>query len=144
MGVIFIASTGLGSAEHTSRFLVPFLQWLRPDLSLQTIASIQFGIRKLAHLTEYAVLAILLLRGFRLQARRSFCRQIVLALFLAAAYAATDEYHQTFTPSRTASPRDVMIDSCGALIGAALYALFRREQPALAQNEPGPKPKEWA
>lgn len=144
MAVIFIASTGLGSAEHTSRFLVPFLRWLRPDISPQTIAAIQFGIRKLAHLTEYAVLAILLLRAFRLQTRRSFSRQMVMVLFVAAAYAATDEFHQSFTPSRTASARDVMIDSCGALIGLALYALMRRETPALARDDSVAKPNEWA
>ena len=53
------------SAAHTSRFLVPFLRWLDPQISLAALNAIQFGIRKLAHLTEYAILAALLWRALR-------------------------------------------------------------------------------
>src|SRR5438552_8968530 len=63
LAVIFLGSTDLMSAEHTSRFIVPFLRWLNPDISLETLASIHSIIRKCAHLGEYAVLALLLLRA---------------------------------------------------------------------------------
>src|SRR5437762_14140264 len=63
LGVIFFGSTDLMSAEHTSRFIVPFLRWLKPDISPETLASIHFIVRKCAHLSEYAVLALLLLRA---------------------------------------------------------------------------------
>ncbi len=63
LGVIFLGSTDLMSAEHTSRFIVPFLRWLKPDISPETLASIHFIVRKCAHLGEYAVLALLLLHA---------------------------------------------------------------------------------
>ena len=78
--------------------------------------------RKLAHVSEYAVLAVLLYRAFvhtALKGRRALSAGLVL--LLCAAYAATDEFHQAFVPSRTASLRDVMIDICGATLAVLLY-----------------------
>jgi VanZ family protein len=126
MLVIFTASTDLGSVEHTSRFLIPFLQWINPHISGAAIMAAQFLIRKVAHLTEYAVLAILLLRALRSGTRDAFARQAILVLVIATLYAATDEFHQTFTPSRTASAHDVMIDCLGATVGLAIYWSMRR------------------
>ncbi len=65
MVFIFIGSTDLMSAEHTSRFIGPFLRWFAPDITDATIASIQLVVRKCAHLTEYAILSALLLRALR-------------------------------------------------------------------------------
>src|SRR5205823_14527715 len=76
LAVIFLGSTDLMSAEHTSRFIVPFLRWLNPDISLETLASIHSIIRKCAHLGEYAVLALLLLRAAILMTNRSEERRV--------------------------------------------------------------------
>src|SRR5205085_11378558 len=65
MALIFLGSTDILSAEHTSRFLVPFLRWLDPQISLAALAQIQFAIRKLGHLIEYAILAMLFWRALR-------------------------------------------------------------------------------
>jgi len=108
------------SAEHTSRFIGPFLRWFVPDVSPATIASVQLFVRKCAHLTEYAILASLLFRAFR-QGRDNFWRAASTALVIAAIYAALDEFHQSFVPSRTASPYDVAIDVAGALVGVLIY-----------------------
>jgi VanZ family protein len=117
---IFIGSTDFLSAEHTSRFIGPFLRWLAPDVSDATIGSVQLVIRKCAHLTEYAILAALLCRALR-QSRHSG------AFIIAAVYAALDEIHQSFVASRTASLGDVLIDCIGAIIGVFLFgALLRR------------------
>ena len=120
---MFTASTDLMSSEHTSRFLVPFLRWLKPDISGTTIAQIHFLIRKGGHLTEYAILVVLLWRAFRWQragVRQSLWPHGASALAVAIVFAATDEYHQSFIPSRGSSPVDVLIDSCGAVLGLAL------------------------
>ncbi|HEY2625145.1 MAG TPA: VanZ family protein [Candidatus Udaeobacter sp.] len=126
LGLIFVGSTDVLSAEQTSRFLVPFLQWLDPKISGATIATIQVVVRKLGHITEYAILAMLLWRGLRhgtrLQAKMSIL--FSLAWLAAAIFAVTDEFHQSFVPSRTASPIDVMIDICGAMIGLAICLAF--------------------
>ncbi len=119
LGLIFAGSTDALSAEQTSRILVPFLRWLDPQISFATIAAIHFALRKLGHLTEYAISAALLWRALRrgtnLQAKMSIL--FLLAWLAAAIFAVTDEFYQSFVPSRTASPIDVMIDLCGAMIG---------------------------
>ena len=123
MALIFLMSTNLGSAANTSRFIEPLLRWLIPHISPHTIREIHFYIRKSAHLGEYAVLGGLLwraLRHTRMAAGRTPVRIALAALLLSAAYAATDEFHQSFVPTRTASARDVMIDTCGALIGLCI------------------------
>jgi VanZ family protein len=118
---IFIGSTDLMSAEHTSRFIGPFLRWFAPDITETTIGSIQLFVRKCAHLTEYAILAALLFRALR-QGRNHLWRVAALAFVISAICAALDEFHQSFVASRTGSPWDVMIDCGGALVGLAIYA----------------------
>jgi VanZ family protein len=117
---IFVGSTDLMSAEHTSRFLVPFLRWLAPDISDAAVATTQLFVRKCAHLAEYAILAAFLLRAFR-KSQERLARAAAIAFILAAIYAAFDEFHQSFVPSRTSSPYDVAIDTAGVLAGLAIY-----------------------
>jgi len=134
MAIIFLGSTDMLSAEHTSRFLVPFLRWFDPQISLAALNAIQLGIRKLGHLTEYAILAMLLWRalrgGIRWQMKMSIL--FLVAALGSAIFAASDEFHQSFVPSRTGSPNDVMIDICGALAGLAICWMFARRQAAIA------------
>jgi VanZ family protein len=122
MVFIFIGSTDLMSAEHTSRFIGPFLRWFAPDITDATVTSIQLVVRKCAHLTEYAILSALLLRALRqhLLAAHS------VAFVLAALYAVLDEFHQSFVPSRTGSPWDVVTDSIGAILGLVIYVRMTR------------------
>jgi VanZ family protein len=117
---IFIGSTDLLSAEHTSRFIGPFLHWFTPDISAATIASVQLVVRKCAHLTEYAILAALLYRASD-QIQLRVGRALLVCVVIAAIYAALDEFHQSFVASRTGSPWDVLIDCLGALAGALIY-----------------------
>src|SRR4029077_18118302 len=65
LGVIFVDSTSVMSAEHTSRYMVPSLLWLKPGLSPKAIWILLVVVRKCAHVTEYAVLALLLWRALR-------------------------------------------------------------------------------
>src|SRR5229473_448635 len=105
MAVIFLGSTDILSAEHTSRFLVPLLRWIDPQISFATLNTIQFEIRKLGHLTEYAILAMLLWRALRGGTRWQIKMWILflIAWVACAIFAASDEFHQSFVPSRTAS-----------------------------------------
>ena len=122
MALIFAGSTDLMSAEHTSRIIVPLLRWLIPTVSPLTLVRVEFFLRKAAHVSEYAVLAVLLYRALvhtLFHSRRALSAWLVL--LSCAAYAATDEFHQSFVPSRTASLRDVMIDVCGATLAVLLY-----------------------
>jgi VanZ family protein len=126
LGVIFLGSTDLMSAEHTSRFIVPFLRWLKPDISPETLASIHFIVRKCAHVGEYAVLALLLLRAaiFMTNLKRSLAVLHVSVWVACLFVAAADEFHQTFVASRGALIGDIMIDSGGAILGLLIGAAF--------------------
>jgi VanZ family protein len=129
LGVIFFGSTDLMSAEHTSRFIVPFLRWLKPDISPETLASIHFIVRKCAHVSEYAVLALLLFRAaicvtnLKRSPRIFYASVWIGCVFVAA----TDELHQAFVASRGASANDVMVDSAGALLGLLIAVVFARK-----------------
>jgi VanZ family protein len=125
LGVIFLGSSDLMSAEHTSRFIVPFLRWLKPDISPETLASIHFIVRKCAHLGEYAVLALLLLRAAILTNLKRSLAILYVSVWVACLFVATtDEFHQTFVASRGASATDIMIDSGGAILGLLIGAIF--------------------
>jgi VanZ family protein len=128
MVLIFLGSTDVLSAEHTSRFLVPFLRWLDPHISLAALAQIQFAVRKLGHLIEYAILAMLLwraLRGATVWTAKTFILFLVTVLGCGF-FAASDEFHQSFVASRTSSSHDVLIDICGALLGLTICLLFQQ------------------
>jgi VanZ family protein len=71
-----------------------------------------FILRKLAHLAVYTVLTVLLVRAFRLHVARP-THAWLLAMLVAALYACSDEWHQTFVPGREGTVRDILIDSIG-------------------------------
>ncbi|MDQ2984502.1 MAG: VanZ family protein [Actinomycetota bacterium] len=74
-------------------------------------------LRKAAHMVEYAIFGLLLLRALGSEA---------WALGLAVCYAATDEVHQHFVRGRHGSPVDVLIDASGVLLGLLALRLARR------------------
>ena len=131
IGVIFVGSTSVMSAEHTSRYIVPFLLWLKPGMSPGAIWTVLVVARKCAHVTEYAVLALLLWRALRnVPVLRTKTLMVFGAVLLGCAlFAASDEFHQTFVKSRTPSVRDVVLDVTGALLGLLIGASFARRHP---------------
>ena len=131
LGVIYVGSTNVMSAEHTSRYIVPFLLWLKPGMSPKAIWTILVVARKCAHVTEYAVLALLLWRALRnVPVLRTKMLVVFGAVLLGCAlFAASDEFHQTFVKSRTPSVRDVLLDVAGALLGLLIGASFARRHP---------------
>ena len=87
---------------------------------VQSVAeSIEYPVRKAAHMTEYAILGLLSFAFYRGILKKEK-RQFLAALLTAAVYAATDEFHQYFIPGRSAEVMDVCIDTLGALIGLAI------------------------
>ncbi len=100
-----------------SRWL-PVLVWAAVIFAFSSVPSLNSGLgtsdlvlRKAAHMTEYAILAVLVWRA---------TGSYVWALTLAVAYAASDELHQTFVRGRHGSPIDVGIDTVGMLAGLVL------------------------
>jgi len=138
MVLIFTGSTGLLADSRTSRFLEPALRWLWPGLSDDRLWRLIYFLRKAAHVTEYAILAVLLLAAvhgtFRLRPTVWSWPRAGLVLLLCGAYAASDEFHQSFEPTRYASVVDVAIDASGA--AAALIILWLVRQRAPVHGEP--------
>jgi VanZ family protein len=126
MAFIFFASSGQLSASNTSRIIRPLLLWLFPDIGEESLAFVHFIIRKLAHLTEYAILALLAARAFISSSRQTFRhRWFLLAGLLVTLYALSDEFHQRFVPSRTGTIVDSFIDIAGGFIALLLLSVWR-------------------
>jgi VanZ family protein len=120
MAVIFTASADAHSYEHSSRFVEPFLHWLFPKMAWTTIQTIHHVVRKCGHLTEYAILALLFWRALHLTGNHLptwSWPKVGGTLLLVFIFAATDEFHQRFVPTRTPLVSDVFIDTVGGAIG---------------------------
>jgi len=96
-----------------------------PDLS-SGLGMWDFVLRKIAHVTIFAVLWLTL-------ARATDWRRPVLAGVIAVLYAASDELHQSFVAGRHGTPVDVMIDSVGIGLAALAWAIAARRR-----GRPGP------
>lgn len=129
--MIFIGSTDLLSSRNTSRWIEPVIRWVKPDINNLQLWRTMMLIRKTGHVTEYAILAILLWRAIpktTTSGSRSLWHWPDAAMAQGACvfFAMSDEFHQSFFPSRTAASRDVLIDTTGAAVGLALVWLICR------------------
>lgn len=86
----------------------------QPHLQSGLSSDLDFILRKLAHITEYAVLSFLF--GwcfFDILSKKYFLIFIWLAPLI---YAISDEFHQFFIPGRVGSLKDVIIDLIGIFL----------------------------
>lgn len=97
---------------------LPVAAWAALIFGLSSVPDLGTGLggwdlvlRKLAHATEYAILAALLVRAL---GRPGW------AALAGLAYAISDEIHQSFVEGRQGSPLDVGIDTVGVLVGVML------------------------
>jgi VanZ family protein len=139
--LISVASTDSFSPEHTGRIITPVLHWLFPSANLPTLNLLNHYIRKTAHVAEYFLFSVLLFRVIRGKNRGWQLRWAIMALGIAAGYSAFDEFHQSFVPSRTASPWDALLDTFGAGAGQiVLWAwcrVFHRGSGTIAESDSG-------
>jgi VanZ family protein len=113
--------------------------WMSLIFYLSSIPGDQLGpdtlvvnmLKKSGHAFIFGVLAALYLYALKgrialLETQRSL---YLLSLILTLLYALSDEYHQSFTPGRHSSGKDVFIDVCGAFTALViLYLLKTREK----------------
>ena len=127
MLAIFIVSSDLGSADHTRPVLASivrrFLPWLAQQMTPAMIDVTDFIIRKVAHVTEYAILSLLVSRSVGIK-MNSTIRERLVPAGISSLYALSDEFHQSFVPSRGATYTDVMWDTLGAIIGATILQVI--------------------
>ena len=86
-------------------------------------SSIEFYVRKAAHMTEYCLLAIAISFPLYVYGVRGVWL-ILLAGAICVGFASFDEYHQSFVSDRGPSVRDVGIDSIGVTVGILLVQAF--------------------
>lgn len=128
-GAIFVFSSGLFSGSNTSSVLRPLVLWIYPGATETGLAFVHVLVRKTSHFVEYAILALLLARAFR-TSWREFLRNhwFAVALAFVALYSLTDEFHQSFVSSRTASFYDCLIDTAGGLAALVLTHVRSRHE----------------
>jgi VanZ family protein len=130
--------SGAASMSETSRIIGPLLKFLFPSADADTLYLYHAAIRKLAHVFQYGVLCLFALRAFGI-----YRRQIVLALCYVGLVAVVDEVNQSFDPTRTATPLDVLLDLFGGAIAVLIYLWvsrwWRRRQ---ARHSPSLEPRE--
>ncbi|MDT7540739.1 MAG: hypothetical protein QOE33_643 [Acidobacteriota bacterium] len=124
--LIFFLSTGAGASANTSLIIEPLARWLFPGISAEHVAAIHFTVRKCAHFTGYATLALLAARAF-LPSSKIFLRQhwLVSALIYVICVALLDEYNQSFNPARTGTIRDSALDTFGGACALVVLAAIR-------------------
>jgi VanZ family protein len=125
--VICIESTTYLSAHNTSRFLYPLLHFLF-GIDWEHFEHWHVFIRKGGHVFGYGLLSILLFRAWRetlpsIRNARWTIRWSSIAVLGTALVASLDEWHQSFLPSRTGTPRDVALDTCAGIAAQILVFL---------------------
>jgi VanZ family protein len=127
IGIVLFASTGNASMSETSRFIRPLLEFLFPGSPPETLVVYHNYIRKLAHFTEYGILAFFASLAFSNSARNFLRRNWFFAAFgIVLLTAAIDETNQSFNQARTGSIYDVMLDCAGGLTVILFFYLFKK------------------
>ena len=120
-------STETFSSQNTFSWTETVLLFLFPKISSQEMGLIHTFIRKAGHVIEYFILGLLLFRAFRGELTLSWSwRWSFFAVIVGALWAATDELHQSFVPTRTASIVDVGIDIAGGVLAQFVSILWYR------------------
>jgi len=135
--MIVLESTATMSASNTSQWPYPLWVKLFGPISSAHWDQVHHLIRKTGHFVGYGVVSLAFFYSWRQTLHRMavkhwtlWRRASVLAVLCTLLIASLDEFHQSFLPSRTASPVDVGIDLCGAiafqLILLLIISLFSR------------------
>ncbi|MFZ0861986.1 MAG: VanZ family protein [Candidatus Sulfotelmatobacter sp.] len=126
--VIAIESTTYLSSNNTSRILYPLLHFLF-GIDAAPFEHLHFYIRKAGHVFGYGMLSILLFRAWRetltvVSDAKWTLRWATLAVLGTAIVASMDEWHQSYIPSRTGTPWDVLLDTCAGTAAQILLLIW--------------------
>ncbi len=103
--------------SNTTRIIRPLLHFLFPDTPEEILVIYHGYIRKLAHLTEYSILAFFASRAFWNSTKILLQRYWYAFSFLTVVFVASiDEYNQSFDTLRTGTIYDVLLDALGGIV----------------------------
>lgn len=122
MIIIFMFSNDPATiSDSKSRFVIYIFKLLGLNLNSYFGNLANFIVRKGGHTFEYFLLLILLYNALREYFKVN--KAILISLLIQFFYASTDEFHQLFVPGRAGRFTDVLIDTCGGLIGILLIKI---------------------
>lgn len=115
------------------------VRFFAPDVSPEVLGFINVVARKLAHVTEFFLLALLLWRALKREAEELWQRTWAgTTLAVGILVAGLDELHQVFEPRRGGELLDVGWDTLGLLLALALlYTRAHRQSAGAATQPPG-------
>jgi VanZ family protein len=129
--LVFYFSTEQFSSLNTKETFGLLLSRLFPNMATEEIEPVHGTMRKLGHWGEYFILSMLFLSALQNETgERRKVRHVIYTLIFVLLYAISDELHQSFVPSRTASFGDVTIDLLGGICGVVWTYWYRRGIPA--------------
>lgn len=133
MGVIFTFSSDNGDASSKKSdtiIMQVYKVFSNKKLSIEEqeklIEKVVFPVRKIAHLTEYLILGLLLISLLKEYVPLTN-KTIIIAIILCMLYASSDEIHQLFSSGRSARVLDVIIDTIGSSIGIIIYSTINNK-----------------
>ena len=117
IAVIAMESTAYFGADRTTGPLRSIFQAFFGPIDNARWDIVHHYIRKSGHFLGYGLVGLAWLRAWRMTLPGfRFTANAALALLGTASLASWDEWHQSFLPNRTSSPRDVLLDCSGALV----------------------------
>lgn len=119
--IFIMSSFNSNDSSSQSGFIVSILNYI---FKIDNLELLSFIIRKLAHITEYLILGILMincLKDYRIK------NLFIVSILLCILYSCTDEIHQLFVSGRCGSVIDVMIDSFGIILSISIYKLIKNK-----------------
>ena len=137
IGLITFESTDLFSAQNTGSLLYSLLTRLFGEINLHDFLIFHHYLRKTGHVLGYGMLSLLLLRGWRAtfhQVHAWVWPAALLAWAGTAFVASMDEWHQSFIPSRTGTPRDVLLDSAAGLVFLLIAHIWQRKSASAEES----------
>jgi VanZ family protein len=135
LAFVFSASSEAFAASHTVTWLEWGVRLVWGEIGAEALDMANAIVRKVGHFVEYAILCLLTFRALRLSLHGWTARAWAgLALILAVVCAITDETHQSFVPNRTASARDVVLDTFGAASAALLASALHRRRGGVGER----------
>lgn len=133
----FSAQEGDESTELSNSIYASIVKYLSPILSDGITDFLYLYIRKVAHFSIYMLLSAslsLATYNFLRLNNKVNAKYYAIPYLICVLYAISDEYHQSFTPGRTCSLRDMAIDSLGAMLSLivviTLYLVNNRKRRA--------------
>jgi VanZ family protein len=125
-GIIALESFA-GSSAHTGALLYRIASFFFGHIDPVRFEHYHHILRKLSHFLGYGVLGYLLFRAVcntLSNSTRASCAAVAIALTFVVA--SLDEFHQSFSPGRTALFSDVLLDTCGAIALVILAIVAHR------------------